>query len=289
MNLKQLRYFVAIAEERQITAAARRLNISQPPLSYELAQLERELGVRLVDRGPRGVTLTDAGRLLYGRAQQILSLTSATELEVASAGKGLAGTLPVGVDPSCAGLVPQERLLDLRSRYPQVAFELREDATHAVLDMLETGVVEVGVVRTPFKSEHLRCRFGRTERAVCVMPRDLDVGGEASCTVEDLAASPLVLARRMEPLVRQAFSARGLDAHVACLTDDARTAVVWARAGMGVALAPESLIRVTDTGDQFIKVLECDELSSRAAVVWRADRRLSPLADRFVALLGELA
>ena len=72
MNLKQLRYFVAIAEERQITAAARRLNISQPPLSYELAQLERELGVRLVDRGPRGVTLTDAGRLLYGREQQIL-------------------------------------------------------------------------------------------------------------------------------------------------------------------------------------------------------------------------
>lgn len=65
MNLRQLSYFVAIAEERQLTAAARRLHISQPPLSYELASLERELGVQLVERVPRGVTLTEAGELLY--------------------------------------------------------------------------------------------------------------------------------------------------------------------------------------------------------------------------------
>ncbi|MDD6693206.1 MAG: LysR family transcriptional regulator, partial [Olsenella sp.] len=69
MNLKQLEYFVAIAEEHQITAAARRLHISQPPLSYELSQLERELGVLLVTREARGVSLTDAGRVLYKRAR----------------------------------------------------------------------------------------------------------------------------------------------------------------------------------------------------------------------------
>ena len=78
MNLKQLEYFVAIAEEGQITAAARRLHISQPPLSYELAQLERELGTQLVRRGPRGVTLTEAGRLLYDRARRILAMATAT-------------------------------------------------------------------------------------------------------------------------------------------------------------------------------------------------------------------
>ena len=72
MNLKQLEYFVAIAEERQITAAARRLNISQPPLSYELRQLESELGVTLVVRGPRQARLTEAGQLLYQRATKTL-------------------------------------------------------------------------------------------------------------------------------------------------------------------------------------------------------------------------
>ena len=78
MNLKQLEYFVAIVEEGQVTAAARRLHISQPPLSYELAQLERELGCKLVHRGPRGVTPTDAGRLLYERAAHILAMATAT-------------------------------------------------------------------------------------------------------------------------------------------------------------------------------------------------------------------
>lgn len=289
MNLKQLRYFVAIAEERQITAAAKRLNISQPPLSYELSQLEKELGVRLVERGPRGVTLTDAGRLLYERAQQILSLTSATQLEVASAGKGVAGTLSLGLDPSCAGVMPPERMLDLRSRYPKVSFELHDAPPRQVLDMLETSVVEVGVVRTPFKSEHLRCRFGRQERTVCVMPHDLEVGGDTTCTPEELAGSPLVVSRRIEPLVREAFSARGVTAQVVCVTDDERTAVVWARTGMGVCLVPESLIRVCDTADQYIKLVDAEELTSRPVVVWRADRKLSPLAERVVALLGELA
>ena len=157
MNLKQLEYFVAIAEERQITAAARRLNISQPPLSYELRQLESELGVTLVVRGPRQARLTEAGQLLYQRATKILAMTAAARREVESVGSGMTGALSLGVCPDCAGL------------------------------------------------------------------------------------------------------------------------------------APRSLIRVTDTGDQFIKVVDCRGLDSRPAVVWRADRLLSPLAERAVALLGELS
>ena len=79
MNIKQLEYFIAIAEEHQITAAAKRLHISQPPLSYELAKLEKELGCQLAVRGPRSVSLTEAGKVLYERALRIVALTQATE------------------------------------------------------------------------------------------------------------------------------------------------------------------------------------------------------------------
>ena len=138
VNLKQLEYFVAIAEEHQITAAARRLHISQPPLSYELAQLERELGTTLVRRGPRSATLTDAGKLLYERATRILALTQATKRDVEGVGKGMTGVLTLGVDASCAGSVPGTRLVELAST-PNVSVELREGDTPQVLEMLEGG------------------------------------------------------------------------------------------------------------------------------------------------------
>ena len=289
MNLKQLEYFVAIAEERQITAAARRLNISQPPLSYELRQLESELGVTLVVRGPRQARLTEAGQLLYQRATKILAMTAAARREVESVGSGMTGTLSLGVCPDCAGLVPAARLRELRDRFPEVSAEVSEGSTSEVLELLEGGIVDVGVVRTPFKSGGLRCRFAAAEPFVAVMPADLEVGSDLSCTLEDLAAVPLALSRRQEPAVSSAFAERGLSPQVACVMDDVRTCVLWAREGMAVALAPRSLIRVTDTGDQFIKVVDCRGLDSRPAVVWRADRLLSPLAERAVALLGELS
>ena len=162
MNLKQLEYFVAIAEEQQITAAARRLHISQPPLSYELATLERELGCTLVKRGPRRATLTSAGALLYERALSVLALVRATEREVSAFGKGLAGTLSIGMISSCGGMVPTDEMQAFRDDYPDVSFEVHEGNTFQVLEMLERGIIDVGVVRTPFKADGLAC-YGEDE------------------------------------------------------------------------------------------------------------------------------
>ena len=287
VNLKQLEYFVAIAEEHQITAAARRLHISQPPLSYELAQLERELGTTLVRRGPRSATLTDAGKLLYERATRILALTQATKRDVEGVGKGMTGVLTLGVDASCAGSVPGTRLAELAAA-PNVSVELREGDTPQVLEMLEGGVVDIGVVRTPFASAGLRCRYAKTERMLAIMPPALEVGSEMEVNCAQLSGVPVVLARRLEEQVRAAFDEAKAELAVSCMVDDERTACTWARGGMGVALVPETLLPVTDTGDCFIKVIAEKGLSTRQAVVWKADRYMSPLAQRCLALLGDL-
>ncbi len=279
LNLKQLEYFVAIAEEGQITAAARRLHISQPPLSYELAQLEQELGTQLVRRGPRGVTPTEAGRLLYERARRILAMTTATAREVSSVGKGLTGTLCLAVCDAAASLAPGGRLAELARRSPDVALELREGSVPEVLDLVASGIAEVGVVRTPFPTQGLRARYAPAEPLVAVMPPELERGEELSVSLEQLRDVPLACSRRV---------AAALDRAPSCLTEDERSTCSCAAAGLGVGLVPRSLLTVCDTGPCYIKTVTEKDLESRAAVIWKADRALSPLAERAVALLGEL-
>ena len=279
MNLKQLEYFVAIAEEGQITAAARRLHISQPPLSYELAQLERELGTQLVRRGPRGVTLTEAGRLLYERAGRILAMATATAREVSSVGKGLTGTLCIAVCGSVAGLAPSARLAELSELHPDVSLEVREGDVSAVVELVSSGIAEIGVVRTPFSTQGLRVRYAPAEPLVAVMPPAMERGSELTVTLAELKGAPLACDRR---------TASALEATPFCLTEDERTTCACAAAGLGIGLVPQSLLTVCDTGGCFIKTVTEKDLESRAAVIWKAGRALSPLAERAVALLAEL-
>ena len=279
MNLKQLEYFVAIAEEGQITAAARRLHISQPPLSYELRELERELDAQLVRRGPRGVTLTEAGRILYERARRILAMATATAREVSSVGKGLTGTLCLAICDSAAGLAPGERLAELSSLAPDVSLEVRTGSVSEVLELVNSGIAEIGVVRTPFSSQGLRVRYAPAEPLVAIMPPSLERGEELEVTLAQLEGVPLVCDRRV---------AAALDRAPFCLTEDARATCSCAASGLGVGLAPRSLLTVCDTGPCYIKTLVEKDLESRAAVIWKAERPLSPLAERAVALLGEL-
>ena len=279
LNLKQLEYFVAIAEEGQITAAARRLHISQPPLSYELAQLERELDTQLVRRGPRGVTLTEAGRTLYERAGRILAMATATAREVSSVGKGLTGTLCIAACGSVAGLAPSARLAELAARFPDVSLELREGDVPAVIELVTSGIAEVGVVRTPFPTQGLRVRYAPAEPLVAVMPPMFERGDELTVLLAQLGDAPHVCdARTASALGHAPF----------CVTEDARSVCSCAAAGIGVGLVPRSLLAVCDTGDCFIKTVAEKDLETRAAVIWKAGRALSPLAERAVALLGEL-
>lgn len=279
MNLKQLEYFVAIAEEGQITAAARRLHISQPPLSYELAQLERELDAQLVRRGPRGVTLTEAGRLLYERARRILAMATATAREVSSVGKGLTGTICLAVAASAAGLAPGARLSELAARAHGVSLEVREGSVPEVIELVTSGIAEVGVVRTPFATQGLRVRYAPAEPLVAIMPPALERGDELTVSLAQLEGAPIVCDRR---------TAASLSAVPFCLTEDERTTCSCAAGGLGVGLVPRSLLAVCDTGPCYIKTVTEKDLESRAAVIWKADRALSPLAERAIALLGEL-
>lgn len=167
MDLRQLTYFLAIAEEGQITAAARRLNMAQPPLSQQMKALEEELGVELFQREPRSVTLTDAGEILYRRARQLITLADSTRREIGDFKSGLRGTLSIGTVSSSGSVILRPALRQFHDSHRGIRFEIYDGNTFHILDMLRKGLIEIGIVRTPFKQEAFDCTFftGRTDGA----------------------------------------------------------------------------------------------------------------------------
>lgn len=285
MNLKQLKYFITIAEERQITAAAKKLHIAQPPLSYQLSLLEQELGVTLIKRGPRNAELTDAGKLLYKRAGQILDMTTSTAHEIESYGKGMRGVLSIGAISSSGGIVPNRNMLEFTEHYPDIRFEIHEGNTFAIIDMLEKGIIDLGIVRTPFQHDRLYCRYSAPEPMAAVMKKGRVCGkDENSITIRELEKEPLIIYRRFEALIHEAFSDEGVSPFICCLNDDARTTYVWARKGFGIGILPKSALLVLDTKDLICKDILSDKLKTQIAVIWEKNRCLSPLAQRFTEL-----
>ncbi|NYA60389.1 LysR family transcriptional regulator, partial [Lactobacillus salivarius] len=146
MNLKQLQYFIAVVEEKQITAAAKKLNIAQPPLSYQLKQLEAELETRLFTRTAHGIVLTDAGMMLEKYARKILDLTTVAEEKVKKTTKGELGKISLGTVSSSAAALPIGKLKEFRKYYPEINFEIFESNTYGILEKLFNGEIDLVLV-----------------------------------------------------------------------------------------------------------------------------------------------
>ncbi|WP_019910512.1 LysR family transcriptional regulator [Paenibacillus sp. HW567] len=283
MDIRQLKYFLAIAEEGQITSAARKLQMAQPPLSQQLKLLEDELGVKLVERGPRSIQLTEAGMILRERAQQILDLTDSTTRELKDFVKGIYGTLSIGTVSSSAATLLQERLLEFHQVYSGVKFEIHEGNTYRVLDLLNKGIVEVGIVRTPFSSSGLECVYTASEPMIAVMTPDYDwTGGEPAIDIGELRNRPLIIYRRFEQLIRETCLENGFDPLVFCMNDDARTTLLWANAGLGIGIIPRSAFTLANNSSLIVKEIASDSLNTRVAAVWMKDKYLSSLAEKFI-------
>lgn len=135
MELKQLGYFVAVAQEGTISGAARRLNLTQPPLSAQMKLLEQEVGCPLFERGSRRIQLTEAGRMLYSRAATMLELADITRQELKDYLEGTSGVLRLGVVSSVGSTYLSRIVSGFHAEHPQIAFELMEANTYQLLEI----------------------------------------------------------------------------------------------------------------------------------------------------------
>ena len=253
MGLRQLRYFVAVAEELHFGRAAKRLGIAQPPLSQQIQRFERGIGAQLFERTRRSVRLTPAGEALLPEAREILSRADRALSMVQDIASGKAGTLSVGFVGSASMLVLPELLKAFRSAYPAVDLELIELSTNEQYVALREGRIQIGCVRTPQSAAPLASTLIARERLVLVMPDNLGQDIPDPVPLNAMSEAPFIMPPRrlghsFHDTVRAVCARAGFSPNVVQEAIQMQTILGLVAAGIGVALVPESMGRVQREG-----------------------------------------
>ena len=198
MEIRVLRYFLAVVQEESITKAAELLHITQPTLSRQIAQMEEEMGVKLFDRGTRKIVLTNEGMLLRRRAEEILELVEKTEQELAEQDERVEGTVSLGCGDLAAVQVLPDLIRGFHERYPAVTFDLYTATADHVKERMDRGVTDIGLLLEPIDKEKydyigLNCR----EQWVVVIPPDSPLAELDAVSPKDLRGLPLILPHRL--------------------------------------------------------------------------------------------
>lgn len=193
MELRVLRYFLAVAEEGNITWAAQLLRISQPTLSRQLKQLEEELGVTLFERGSHTITLTEEGRLLRERAQTIVSLADKTEFELKQSDSELSGEIAVGCGEVRGMTLLSQRMAAFREQHPNVRFRVTSTTSDIIQEQIEQGLMDFGLLTDPVDvSQYEFLRTGITGHWSAMVPGNHPLAERESLTPQNLKDVPLL-------------------------------------------------------------------------------------------------
>lgn len=289
IETRQLRYFVAVAEEHHFGRAAQRLLIAQPPLSQQIRVLERSLGTELLTRTTRKVELKPAGELLLERGRRILAELDALEDEVKKVGDGLQGSLRIGFTGSTTyGLMP--RMVREASRaFDGVALAVSgEMLTPQLVRELEDQHLDVVVLRAPVPPAEISHVTVAREQIVAAIPSNSRLADRATLTFDDFADQVMV-GYPEDSSMSQAITARlldhGLTPRYAHRVRETSALLSLVAAGIGPALVPQSATSLNLGGTVFREIE--DAPTTELAVAWRTNDS-SRLVERFVTFLTEV-
>lgn len=293
MELRTLRYFLAVAREENMTEAANVLHVTQPTLSRQIADLERELGVELFERTNRSCVLTSDGMRLRQRAEEIISLVEQTEGELADRELGIAGNIRIGAGETRAMQVVLGAFADVRRDYPGVTCELYTGNADAVEERLERGLLDFALVLEPVNLEKYEwIRMPDANQVGLTVSADGPWGVLEVATPADVAKMPLLISSRTSnkaiDLVSWsggAFSFDELD--VVGSFDLIGNASHLVRSGVACAMGIDHLLQVDDASDLRFVPLE-PSLKIASFVIWKKYRLRSRACEEFLRRL-ELA
>lgn len=279
MELRQLEYFREIASTGSINEAARHLNMSQPPLSYQIRQLENELNVKLFDRTSKGVTLTEAGKLLYDRSGNLLEYARSTELEVSKTGKKR--ILRIGLTPTTVDTI-MPYISQFSKKNPDVNFEVHDGITYSLYQYLLDGIIDISVARTPLRLDEVSYMKLCSEPMIAVSAPE---NTASSLKLADLLHRPLILYRRYEELIMNTFHAQNMNPDIFCVCDDPRGAMLWAKENLATAIFPQSMASLCD--GLCIQELDEPDLVTKILLIWAKGKKPVPLVQEFLNVCGE--
>lgn len=293
MELRVLRYFLGVAEAGGMTRAARRLHVTQPTLSRQLRELEEELGRKLFIRGSHSLTLTQEGMLLRRRAEEILGMVRKTESEFSAIGAEVGGEVYIGGGETEAMRRIARLVREVREKYPEVRFHFFSGNAEDVIERLDKGLLDFGVLIQPVDIEKYEfVNLPDLDLWGVVMRRDSPLARRRSIRREDLLGVPLIFSRQVMRRLAQEneysawFGEERDRLNVVATYNLIYNAALMVEEGVGYAVTLDRLLNVTGSGALCFRPLE-PRVASGLNVVWKKNAPFSAAAGIFLERLLE--
>ena len=286
MELRHLKYFLAVAEEKNFTRAAERLMIAQPPLSRQIRDLEEELGTPLFVREHHSLSLTEEGVLFRDYATRIVALSGQAVADVQNISGGLQGTLYLAEVEGKGPRLMAEWIAGFSRLYPNVQFSLWNGNSDEVVNRIRKGLSDVAVIMDPFDPKGIHSHLVYEEPWVAMFPADhpLVQNDEETITMKELAGCDLIIPSR-ESRLREISDWLGDEAgapHVVARIANVVTAYELCRHGLGVAIYPAAVKDIV-TNSESVRIRTLSDKGIRASyeLVWSAEHPLNHVARKF--------
>ena len=283
MDLRALHYFVVVAEELNITRAAKRLNMSQPPLSAQIRKLEGELGVQLFVLRKGRLVITDAGARLFRRARQILELSEQTQQELRSL-EGISGNLNISLVEGRAPYLLSRWVAGFRSEFPQVVVHLWNGSGDEVMERLQRGLADLALVAAPYNAEQLDGFAVGREPWVAILSEEHPLAQEEGefLPLKKLVGQPLFIPSRRSRIdaIHTWFDELGEEPSIAGYLSNYIDAVALAEQNVGICIYPMT----TYTNNELLvkKIITESARQIEYALVWKRGERRSELVQEFI-------
>lgn len=286
MELRHIRYFLAVAEELSFTRAAARLCIAQPPLSRQIQELEDELGVRLFLRSPHSVRLTEEGARFQQDAYQMLELLDKSVEEIRAMKHGLMGTLHLSSVEGHAPHLFSQWIAGFHSLYPQVQYSLWNGNSDDVNYRLTKGLCDLAIIMEPYNTEGLGALRIYEEPWVAMLPSGHPLASEPgdSISLARLAPYDLIIPSRQSRLqeITSWFKSAGTEPHIRCRIAHILNACELTEQGLGIAIYPASASDIASRDKICIKQLAEPSVTASYVLIWNKNHPLSQVAETFL-------
>lgn len=288
MEIRVLRYFLAVAREGNITAAANFLHLTQPTLSRQIKDLETELGTQLLVRKSHNVTLTPEGMRFRKRAEEIISMVDKTEAEFTSAENTISGDIYIGGGETRAMLEVAEIIRELRDSYPDIHFHLYSGNASDVTERLDKGLLDFGILIQPADiSRYNYINLSEKDVWGVIMPKSSPLARKERIKKEDLLDLPLICSRqvlsphRSENGFADWFGADFDKLDIVATYNLLYNAAIMVEAGVGYAVTLDRLVNTSSNSSLCFRPLT-PTLESGLSIIWKKYQVFSPAAELFL-------
>ncbi len=289
MEIRVLKYFLAVAREENITKAAEILHITQPTLSRQLSQLEEETGVKLFERGTRKIHLTNEGILLRRRAEEIVDLVDKTEKELMEQDEYVDGHISIGCGITSACNLLADIIKAFSNKYPLVKFDVYTENADVVKEKMNKGLIDVGLLLEPVEIDTFDfIRLDVKEQEVLLTAPDSPLAQKEYITADDLKNIPLLMPRR-QSIQNEIISwfGEGFDKfNVMCTNNFADSSLAMVKNGFGCLITLDGAVPFLDERE-ICKIPLKPELYFTSVLAWKRHQPFSLAATKFIDFIKE--